>query len=230
MITTGIVLVAVGNECYKEAQICVKSIREIYKNLPITLFTDNSNEINGVDRTILVKPSNDMFLNKVEKLIESPYDKTLFLDSDTFLCSDIDDGFDLLDKFDMLFCHAPFRQTGYDIDIPEAFSEINTGVIFYKKNDKVQNFLKNWVSTYRLDLDNKSVLGYFNDQTSFLKCLYDDNHLKYYILPSEFNLRIVFPFLVGGSGKIRILHGKGSQLAKAIKIPKQTSNIRIFKL
>jgi hypothetical protein len=80
MTTIGIVLVAVGNECHKEAQICVRSIRQIYKDLPITLFTDNSNEINGVNSTILVKPSNDIFLNKVFSIQTHFYVQILMMD------------------------------------------------------------------------------------------------------------------------------------------------------
>lgn len=225
----GIVYVAMGIKCQNELIESIKSVRKIYNNIPIKVFSDCKSEIPEVNQQIYCTYSDDLFLDKVTYISQTDFEQTLFLDTDTILVSPVDDAIILLNQFDMMFCHAPFRKTGFTTDIPDAFSEINTGVIFYRNNPKTQQFFNTWLTTYKDNLKNRSTLGYFNDQTSFMQCLYVSD-MRYYILPNEFNLRIIFPFFVGGKSSIRILHGTGPQLKKAKQISIKKENIRLFNL
>jgi hypothetical protein len=65
--------------------------------------------------------------------------RVLYLDGDTVVCGGLRDAFDLLDRFDLLAAHAPYRG---DLAMP-AF---NTGVIFARNTERVRAALDRWPS------------------------------------------------------------------------------------
>ncbi len=176
----------------KEVIYSAKSVKKINKNLNITLFTD----IKNINESCFDNIKNITINNIREKqnyLYNSPYDYTLYLDSDTKVVNPIDDIFRILDRFDLAACfdHArknPDKSKIYkDYDkIPEAFSEFAGGVILFKKSHVVENFFKIWRSNYEIW---KKVSGKLNDQPSFRVSLWQCHDLKIFTLPPEYNLR-----------------------------------------
>jgi hypothetical protein len=230
MIDCGIIYVAVGNKHISECNNSIQSARIYMKDISITVFSDNPSLIYGANQTIVVSPYKNIFLNKIPPMHESPYENTLFVDTDTIFTDRIYDTFLLLDQFDMMFCHAPMRKTGYSISVPDSFVEINTGVIFYKNNITVKNFIQSWLDSYNLAIITYGSTLYYNDQTSFRECLFNHKELRYYILPSEFNLRIIFPFFIGGNSRVRIVHGREPHLSQFLEICKQPhKSINVYK-
>jgi hypothetical protein len=212
----GVVYVAVGEQYCEEARRSIESVKQICPRLSICVFSDQS-QWDSIDFYYSIKPTHNKCLHKIKPLRQSPYQKTLFLDTDTVVYSDIWEAFDLLDHFDMMFCHAPFRHTGYPINIPDCFVEINTGVIFYQHKSNVMDLLTLWEINYINTINNPNISCGYNDQTAFRECLFNLNtQLKYYILPSEFNLRVQFPYMVGGKCEPKILHGRGSRMDQAL--------------
>ena len=127
----GIVYVATGEKYVKEAGISARMVRRWMPDVSISLFTDftGNNLPPFFDNTFHLSDPAHSFFDKIEPLINSPYEKTLFLDTDTLMVESVYELFELIDKFDLAYCHAPFRIC-YDLaDVPDAFPEANTGVL-----------------------------------------------------------------------------------------------------
>ena len=128
---------------------------------------------------------------KVEFISQSPFENTVYLDSDTFINSNISDLFQLLSKYDFggVFCNSRKRENYSKLiskykNIPYSFSEINTGVMVFNNSQKIQNFFQKWNSYY---------YQYFSltngwDQPSFRVALWESD-IKICHLPPEYNVR-----------------------------------------
>ena len=85
----------------------------------------------------------------------SPFDRTLFLDCDTEVVADIALGFKYLDRFDLAFRphHYPVSyKQDYQINIgipTKDFSHWNSGVFFFKKNEKTEEFFRAWHEAHK---------------------------------------------------------------------------------
>ena len=98
--------------------------------------------------------------------------------------------------------------------VPRSFPELNTGVLAFQNSDKVQALFKEWQRCY---LDFRQRKGIKRDQLSFRKAVYfSDINLS--ILPPEYNLRAVFSYFVGGFGPVKIVHARGGDLKRALRI------------
>jgi hypothetical protein len=66
------------------------------------------------------------YLDKIRNIAQMPFGQTIYLDTDTYVVDNIDELFDLLERFDIAAAHAP-GYTGDDRDPSEAFYELNRG-------------------------------------------------------------------------------------------------------
>lgn len=141
---------------------------------------------------------------------------TLFLDTDTRVCATLEAAWKLLKRFDVLACHAPwrrrFRYENYEMpdfvsDAPDAFCELNTGVLFLADTPDTAALLDLWQKLY-----NKAPGS--GDQYLFMHALYTSG-CRAYVLPPEFNYRYRVPQFV--SGEVRILHGHGEEIEQALQ-------------
>lgn len=129
-----------------------------------------------------------MTLRCKDKIMEeSPYEKTIYLDTDTFINHNIQDMFDLLDKYELLCCHDYARKRVFPIPeymkIPYAFSELNGGVIGFRKCENFTSMIKLWNQYYDKYL---KIVKW--DQVSFRIAVWESD-IKLYILPIEYNRR-----------------------------------------
>jgi hypothetical protein len=202
-------------------------------NTSTSLFCDETIENVHFNTITKININRSGFINKIIYMAHSPYDRTLFLDTDIYVCEDISDLFALLDEFDIGVAHAPFRTVYRIPGVPSCFPEFNTGVVLFKKSAKVTEFFMNWLTFYKRDL-NRDVEwlhplgedlfpGDLTDQPAFREALYR-SRLRIATLPSEYNCRFNFPGFV--QEKVRILHGRHShphQIAKTVnskKVPR----------
>ena len=134
------------NDYIKEAIFSAESLRKVDLNAHICLFTDKDfkhsvfNEVKIVDMSLRCKQN---FLDK------SPYEKTIYIDTDTYINHNIEDMFIMLDKYDLICCNDYARKRSFPdikeyMKIPYSFSEINSGVIGYKKNNNFHKFIDLW--------------------------------------------------------------------------------------
>ena len=142
VLTRGVIYVvydATGtNKFYNECLYSIQTLKKHNPNLPVTVFSDINIKNDLIDNIVLI-PRNKVSLRcKTNYMYQSPYDKTLFLDTDTYINHNLDDMFVILDKYDMALAHDFSRKRNYVAAaipeynaLPYAFSEFNTGVFLY---------------------------------------------------------------------------------------------------
>jgi len=227
----GIVYVATGRKFVDEALLSVRSAKKYMPDIPVCLFTDvedvaAASPPAGVDRVCLLQEVTQSCRDKIKPLADSPYEKTLFLDTDTYLCQAVYDLFVLLDRFDMALAQAPDRCQYRLPHLPDCFSELNSGVIAFRKNDRTQTVLARWEETFlRMLADD---LGSYRDQHSLRDTLFrSDVHL--FILPPEYNFRTIGPNFAGRHSKVKILHGRHADLERvAARLNRSPERARVF--
>jgi hypothetical protein len=195
----GIIFVGTEPVNITQAEVAVKSIRKHCRDLHITMFTNIPESVPDdlFDSVITIEKKGGMnplkTYDKVLQLINTPYERTLFMDTDIYVMDDLKEMFRLLDRFDMAFAHAHYRnrtnnfyheQGVLDKDYtPYAFTTIQTGVLLYKKNEAVWNALKEFQNTYEQK-------QYFYDQASFKETIWNSD-LRIWVLPEEYNFNSI---------------------------------------
>ncbi len=148
MKTKGVIYTAGGDiKFVKEAIFSAKTLKKHNPRLKTALFTT----IPGVkskylDIIIYQEPVKHPQKYKIENMINSPFDYTLYLDSDTMVVDKIYELFDFLLIYDMGFTH---RVKAKWSERPQFIDYIDTetfqgGFILFRKNEKVKQFLQAW--------------------------------------------------------------------------------------
>ena len=94
----GYLYIAFGESFTKEALMSIKSLKR-YNSEPVALFTDRdqTEEFEGlVDLYAKIEPQH--IRAKVDFISQSPFQKTVYLDSDTLIVRNISDMFDVLNS------------------------------------------------------------------------------------------------------------------------------------
>lgn len=127
-------------------------------------------------------------------MTESPFDLTLYLDTDTLVMNDLEYGFQKVDKHGLCLTFAPI----YDKNL------YNSGVIFFDKtNVSAMNFLNEW----KIRGKSKQI---HCDQFC-LHLLAEESSYTPYVLPHTWNLRAQFGSLQWINGPIFIMHWDGPE-------------------
>ena len=205
----GILYAATGKKCLAEAIVSVKSVRRYMPEIATAIYTDYPEEAKGYfDEVYNIQPNEITRLNKIDPLSQSPFDQTLYLDSDTYVCDDLTELFLLLDKFDLCIAHAPYRKNAVnDRYIPEAFPQLNSGVMLYRKSHNTAIFFHKWRERFLLMLESHSKT---EDQFSLREVIYE-SELRIYILPPEYNIRIPDLSFACANMKVKVIHGRSME-------------------
>ena len=143
----GIIYIAFKDSFIKEALFSAESLKR-FCDIPITLFTDRHIDCEYIDDIKIIKPEHTR--SKVDYISESPYEKTLYLDSDTVIVRNIADMFEVFDRFDVGITHDYARKRENYCNIPEykkipySFSEVNGGIMAFNNSDRVKKFFNLW--------------------------------------------------------------------------------------
>jgi hypothetical protein len=199
----GVLYIATGHEHVEEALLSAATVKRV-SDYPVTLVSDRDVDSDHVDTTLeLVDPRGGTG-DQMDGMWQTPYEETLYLDTDIYVAGDPTPALELLDRFDLAAAHAPHRKPDDDSALdppPETFPEYNSGVVAYRRNGTVRSFLDRWGDEYETDLAN----GLERNQPSFRRALYDSG-LRLATLPTEYNCRFGFPNQV--SLPVRIFHGR----------------------
>ncbi len=184
--TKGVILISSGERHAWAAYYCARSIRRSNPDLPITLFTDHKMPEDGTF-TEQVAIDDGHRRSKIDKMPLSPYDYSLYLDSDIRVIRPLDDMFRILEKFDLAIAHAHARNreattVTWREDIPKAFPQLNGGVILYRTNPAVTKMIADWQHGYQ-------TAGFKKDQVSLRELLWMTEKIRWTVLPPEFNIR-----------------------------------------
>ena len=152
----GVIYFTWGKKVDKTFIRSVKSIRETNPELKICWFTDTRDVVNEkLFDVVLPIESKEKFgwHRRTETLLQTPFESTLQLDTDTIIRGDLTYGFEKCEKHGMALSHAPAchsvfvtnTSNGSLLPISEGQPIYNAGVIFYTLNDEVKQLINTWM-------------------------------------------------------------------------------------
>jgi hypothetical protein len=207
----GYLYIAYGEEHIMEALASLASLRKVTPSAHVTLVSNR--RVDGFDRLIIKDSFRPKFAGKVDNLSEQYYDKTMYVDTDTYFCEDCSPLFELLDRYDL--CAMPDPA---EVILSSGFTYYNTGVLVYRKSSLTAVLFDLFKYYYNDDKLMKEVLkdhpaGRFRtDQPAFSMAERDVPVLKTYSLPSIYNVR--YRFSISLNGSVKIIHGPSTDFKK----------------
>lgn len=216
----GVLYVATGEQYIDEAIRSARSLTDNTSGYPTTLISDREPGVDVFDSVQLIEPT-DSFRDKIRLLKETPYSRTVFIDTDTYICGEIGELFSLLEEYEFAATHAPGRRPVVVEGVPESFPEYNTGVLCYNNCNKVWDFIEDWLKSY--DQNERGTPG--NDQPGFRRTLYGSG-LELATFPPEYNCRTIWPGYV--DGKVKIIHGRHSDFELVARRLNSSTEMRVF--
>jgi hypothetical protein len=232
--TRGVIYVATGEKYVAEAIFSAASVKAIHPDLPITLFTDAETKPGLFDKILPADPLQTPYLTKLVCMSKVLYDKTLYLDTDTYVCGDLEGMFSILERFDWGTTIAPARTDRGDLKllgdiltpIPACFPQPNTGVIVFRHSQHMEKFFNLWEERFRYYLDQANKRGEkrVNDQTPCREALYQSN-LRISALSPEYNCRLQYPGQLHGS--VHIVHSHCLDIKLGASTVNKLSGMRV---
>ena len=185
---TGVIYVATGAGYRALAEASALSLKAVAPELPVDLYTDAPEAaaeglFDAVHRIGDPHPR-----SKLDCMAQTRFGRTLYLDCDTLVLAHPGDLFGLLERFEIAMAHEVRRASalireGLEEETPYAFPQMNSGVVLYRRSDRVLRFLEEWARRF-------AAADVARDQV-ILKDMLWQGDLHFYVLPPEFNLRRV---------------------------------------
>jgi hypothetical protein len=200
----GVVYVAVGEKFVREAEDSLKSLRGTNPTAKAMLLTDapvaNPCSWDSVEVDESLRGQRNRAKLQMDR---APWDRCLFLDSDTMVFGDLMQGFALLDRFELCGEQSSGGHHYTVPGLPPTFPEINSGVLFWRPTDAVRKMFRRWRQLYdELDQSNESRTW---DQKSLRLALWESG-VGFGRLPQGFNLMPYSPAAL--ERELVIAHGR----------------------
>lgn len=230
---SGVVYISTGDRFYDECLKSVGSLKQHNPDLSVTIFTDREEVDPLFDNFVQIEKPYFSVLDKICNIWKTPYDQTLFIDSDTYITGSLDEYFDVLEYCDFAGTIASARGYWYEgeMDIPRGLCDINGGVLCFRNTLAVMNALKQWHSEYLktagwLEKYGPDEWYLTNDQPSLRKLIWTNRDIRVAILPDEYNALRLFGTRLWGEAKI--VHGRCDILRIAKEMNENAGENRVF--
>lgn len=203
-LTCGVIYVATGAKFVAEAEASLATLRQTNPELSAALLTDLPPQRQGSwDEVIIAADLQGQGARAKLHMDRAPWDRCLFLDTDTMVCGNLAAGFALLDRFDFAGEHSHSGHHYQVPGLPTSFPEINSGVLFWRKNGATHALFELWRKIY--DADDKKYGGRKWDQKSLRQAVWESD-VRFTNLPSSYNLMPYFPAAL--EGHVVVAHGR----------------------
>ncbi len=230
----GVIYVVYGSRYLKEALHSRASLARVHPELSAHLVTSQADldamgdELRQHFQSISIHPDlRHSFRDKISGLIELPYDRNLFLDSDTEILARVDDLFDILGKFEVAYSRDTVRYAIPAPDVPPVFSEPNSGVLAIRRTAGTNDLVSRWLELHDVcEAEYKKVHGengVYIDQGTLRMALYE-SAVPQYVFGEEYNLRVYAKWYAGA--RVRILHAREPYLSKYRHTINQCEDVR----
>lgn len=224
-IEKGFIYVTFGDKFLKEAAESANRVKRIH-NYPILLITDQEVTdpftIAQFDK-IIIRDLKHEYSDKIF-MRESPFKKSIFLDSDTIVQHSMDPLFDMLDFFDIA---VQFTEGGnhYKISgVPYCFYEPSAGIIAWRKSDVMDQFFCDWELCYNDIQREQGMIGAW-DQRSLRKALYFNKNVRIVPLPIEWQFYTYKANVT--AGQTVMIHGRNIS-KKTLNSINATTSLRVW--
>lgn len=92
----GVIYISTGDRSYEEALMSIRSLKQTNPGLSVTLCTDNREVDAIVGQVVIIENPHYSVQDKALNIWRTPYQETLYLDSDTFVTGSLDEVFAVL--------------------------------------------------------------------------------------------------------------------------------------
>lgn len=172
----GILFVVYGDERYfVEAKSSITHIKQIWPEVKIVMITEEA--------------KGPTMLPRIHGIRNTPFDRTLLLDTDCWLVDPVPELFEVLDRFDLAIPLCDWRRI-YQTDVPDCFFDVGGAPLVFRNSEGFQEFIDDWERRFLRDyerLDGKShpQIGFFHSLPSLTEALYHSD-LRFAILGQEY--------------------------------------------
>jgi hypothetical protein len=218
-----VIYIAAGKRYLEECAISAASLRKTNPSLPVYLMTDCTPENPGLwDKITPITP--DLHGSAIKlHMDQAPWERCLFIDTDTMVVGSLDPLFELLDRFELAAMQHGGGHHYTILGLPKTFPEFNSGVIAWRRSERMSRFFARWRELYAQMLEPS---GRTWDQKSLRVALYEsDLHIT--SIPHGYNLMPYFPAVIEGDAAI--LHGRNPKnLERLATRLAQSSTLRAY--
>ena len=226
----GILYFAKGDAFVEEAELSARQVVKVMPDIPVSIVSDREPDAECFDN-VIIDTSEFLKRNKPQAMRRTPYERTIYLDTDTYVRDTIDELFDILDEFGLALrrnkaeVHIPeMDDSDPNAQVPDAFPEFNSGIIPYRKTAAVWGLLR---EGERLCLSDHNW-----DQRALRPALYDSS-VRFTCIPNRYNCMYRNDNIVNGS--VKVLHGplvnrerNRVDLQEALEKLSQSANCRLY--
>jgi hypothetical protein len=210
----GILFIASGAKFREEAMVSARSIKAVWPDVALAIITDQPVDA-GIFDIVQIAAMEGNNIDKVRHIARTPFERTILLDTDTYCLRAFPELFVLLNNFSLAAaldnCRFSERwdpSAGTHVfiqadDVPECFTEFNTGVIAFRNDPDVLQVFDQWLKTCLEG--RRAATPHRQDQPSFRKVVYNSG-LRITVLPSEYCFRLHTPDYARTA--VKILHGR----------------------
>lgn len=184
--TKGFVFATTGEKYTVLARRAARTMRQVMPTCNIDLFTDQNIYDDVFDR--IHHLDDGWYRPKMRAIRESRFERSVVLDADIVVTTDISEVFQILDICDIAGVEAvgrPQKMLEMNTKIPRCFPPINSGFLVVKASNKLCEFASQWEQRVR------DRGGLKKDQPVLRDLLYSDTSLKFRHLGSEYNLLFI---------------------------------------
>jgi hypothetical protein len=180
----GVLFITTSAHFTAAAVTAARSVKLHNPDLSIGIFTDQA--VTDSVFSFIGKIGNEGGRRKVDYISQTPYEHTLYLDSDVRVIGPLNDLFQLLDRFELAAAQVryrthPNRNRIWRESIPTAFPQANCGVLLFAKTPTVLKLFADWGQAMFEG-------GFKREQVPFRELLWFSD-LKFTWLAPEYNLR-----------------------------------------
>lgn len=192
-------------------ELLAKSVQSLKKHMPDVgsiLFTDVK-EVDWTSKGFDVvahknNTSGDVWTYKYECMLMTPFERTVHMDCDTYVCQPFYEVFEMLDNIDFAIPFSPWYFGKRQYHVPRSFPEPAGGFIAYNTNKRTFQMLEEAKEL----VENR---GGGCDEPYLRVAMYESK-LRFSILPWEYNCVFMLPGFV--MDKVKVLHGKYKDIEK----------------
>jgi hypothetical protein len=206
----GFLYVVDGTRYASEAVLAIKRLREL-SSLPVCIVCDKYyEEINSIVDTktsvlIAEEIHRSKFVSKIVGMMSTPFEETLYMDTDTYVCLKIDNIFDALKLYDIAMTIEPSVNTSQfrlDDNFAYIIPEYNTGVVLFRRNGNTRNLFEAW----KYNIDNKIFSNDYFDMPQLRKTFLNlESTINIGVLCENYNLHGLRTYLII-HGPVFIIH------------------------
>jgi len=179
----------------------LKSVKKYMPDIRAVLFTDIDSidwKDKGFDIVSYKKGSEDVWTYKYECMLDTPFERTIHMDCDTYVCDSFYEVFEMLDGVDFAAPFSPWYFGRRVFHVPRSFPELAGGFIAYNTNETTFDMLE----------EAKGLVMSRNGgcDEPYLRVALYESKIKFSVLPWEYNCVFLLPGML--MDKAKILHGK----------------------